>query len=365
MITRLKAQLRFYRTYIHPVVRSKSSIMSFLVTGKETDVTFYNGLKLHFIKGDQGCIVKLARALYFFKIYGIETTVYRNDLIVELPSKEKISIDLNRFTKEELANLLQIIYYCIRFDTPVSASYTDVNKNVYPSVYFDTESKLLVIGNGIRFHLALIDPWIIVETFILRIHDKFMDSKKVKTVLDAGAAFGDTALFFSSKGHTVYSIEPIASNFDALLKNVELNPDLKDNIHPLHAAIGRDGSLEFKYESTIVDGGATAYLNHLTSDKTETVRSYSISTLCSEMKIKGIDYLKMDCKGAEFDLKKEDLDKVKYYLKLEYSARHRGQLLSLLKLLHGSGFECSIVKNSPDDETSIHVNGTIYAIRKM
>jgi FkbM family methyltransferase len=47
-------------------------------------------------------------------------------------------------------------------------------------------------------------------------------------VLDVGAFVGDTALYYARRGAFVMVVEPVPGNFELMLRNLELNPDLSE-----------------------------------------------------------------------------------------------------------------------------------------
>ena len=68
-------------------------------------------------------------------------------------------------------------------------------------------------------------------------------------VLDVGAFVGDTALYYARRGAFVVAVEPVPGNFELMLRNLELNPDLKSGILPINAAVGgEDGFVELSCE---------------------------------------------------------------------------------------------------------------------
>jgi len=103
------------------------------------------------------------------------------------------------------------------------------------------DKKIIQTNKGLKFYLESIDPLVFIETFVLKIHNiDFIKSLEGKIVVDVGANFGDTALFFASLGAKVYAFEPLKTNYSAMLKNIKLNEHLSDNIIPINAAIGTD-----------------------------------------------------------------------------------------------------------------------------
>jgi len=173
---------------------------------------------------------------------------------------------------------------------------------------------LIVLKNGegflkmpdsIMLSLESFDPLVIAETWLYEIH--FLGSDLTNWfVLDIGAYIGDTALYYAKRGAFVVAVEPLPSNYEAMLRNIELNPDLKSRIVPINVAVGpKDGYVEFVC-SKAIDGGASMYGNGRRKIK---VRSVRLSTLIKEINARGVDLsryefkaLKMDCKGCEYDV---------------------------------------------------------------
>ena len=69
---------------------------------------------------------------------------------------------------------------------------------------------------------------------------------KNKNIIDAGGYIGDYAIIFSDyTDNKVYSFEPFKSNYDLMLKTIELN-DIK-NIVPINMALGNENKEIFIY----------------------------------------------------------------------------------------------------------------------
>jgi FkbM family methyltransferase len=123
--------------------------------------------------------------------------------------------------------------------------------------------------------------------------------------VDVGAYIGDTPLYYAKRGAFVVAVEPLPSNYEVMLWNLELNSDLKHRVIPVNAATGdKDGFVEFSY-SKPMDAGASIYGGRFKVK----VRSMRLSTLIREITGMGLDLgkfrvrvLKMDCKGCEYDV---------------------------------------------------------------
>jgi hypothetical protein len=134
---------------------------------------------------------------------------------------------------------------------------------------------LLRMPDGILLTIDSFDPLIIAETWLYDIHFLGFNLNDW-FVLDIGAFVGDTALYYARRGAFVVAVEPLPSNYGVMLRNLELNPELKPRIIPINAAIGGENDfVEFRYNATI-DGGV---LIHGMGRFVTKVRSMRLSTL--------------------------------------------------------------------------------------
>lgn len=132
-----------------------------------------------------------------------------------------------------------------------------------------------------------------------------------RTIVDAGANIGLTAVFFATKypSSKIIAVEAEASNFIMLQKNVAPYP----NISPIHAAIwSRDGEIAVgQPDSSSGAGGEWAFVTH--EGDGDRVRAVTMRTLMDETEIDELDLVKMDIEGAEKEVFKstEWLESVK------------------------------------------------------
>jgi FkbM family methyltransferase len=193
----------------------------------------------------------------------------------------------------------------------------------------------------------IIDTIVVIETWLYDIHFLGFDLNGW-LIVDVGAYIGDTPLYYAKRGALVVAVEPLPSNYEVMLWNLELNPDLKHRVIPVNAAIsGRDGFVEFSY-STSIDSGASIYGGGRFKVR---VRSMRLSTLIREITGMGLDLdkfrvrvLKMDCKGCEYDVINEvDVLRLFDIVKIEYSGYLRGKTYHELKsVLENLGFTCRV-----------------------
>jgi FkbM family methyltransferase len=219
--------------------------------------------------------------------------------------------------------------------------------------YFTISDNVLETYSGIRFHLESIDPYVLTETFILKIHYCFPIADK--TILDIGAAFGDTSLHFASEGAEVIAVEPV--NFNHLVSNIELNPSLSNKIIPLKVSAGKTGILEVPVEQGYnFDGNAGI-------KRKGTVRmqvpSKSLMEIIKEAGLESVDILKSDCKGCENEFTITDFGLIKNFFEIECSSN----ISTIATKLQKAGFQVSLRHYDPAYAKPLNVGGTIIGIK--
>lgn len=117
-----------------------------------------------------------------------------------------------------------------------------------------------------------------------------------KVIVDLGAHYGDTALFY----HCVYpnakiiAVEPSPENFSRLKKHVSEI----ENIIPVNAAVGaEDGRLKLHISKSSL---GHSLVEREPGGETVDVEMFSLKTLLEKQGVKSIDLLKFDIEGAEF-----------------------------------------------------------------
>jgi FkbM family methyltransferase len=115
----------------------------------------------------------------------------------------------------------------------------------------------------------------------------------VRTIVDCGANVGITSLYFASRypQAKIFSIEPHPDNFELLVQNTSTEP----RIIPINAAVVGQPKSSIRFSTN-----EPAWGNKITQDETGIdVQAVSISHLCKDYDLEGIDLLKIDIEGGE------------------------------------------------------------------
>lgn len=128
-------------------------------------------------------------------------------------------------------------------------------------------------------------------------------AKSPKVVVDIGANVGyfSFAVLAHHPHATVYSFEPIASNFQLLQQYQQQHPQF--DLHVFHQAVNGDGEpLTLHYDAS--DAFTTAATLFDVADQPDTINvtATTLSAIMEQHRLSAIDWLKLDCEGAEYDI---------------------------------------------------------------
>lgn len=131
--------------------------------------------------------------------------------------------------------------------------------------------------------------------------DYFPFYKKV-TVVDIGAHYGYFSIFAAkntASDSTIFSIEPSQQNFEILNQNLS---DCKiNNVKPFQLAIGgENGTLDLFTGQSVNHSLIENYALLGNEKNTQKVEVKTLEQFILDHKIEQIDFLKMDCEGAEY-----------------------------------------------------------------
>ena len=115
---------------------------------------------------------------------------------------------------------------------------------------------------------------------------------------DIGAATGCMSIYAAQLGYEVVALEPQYSVFEALRRNIALNPDLHRNTETVHALVINSRSQEDKEISDFFTSGASGPLESLS----DSVMRVSMQDLFDKANLDTKTVFKVDIEGAEFNL---------------------------------------------------------------
>jgi FkbM family methyltransferase len=145
------------------------------------------------------------------------------------------------------------------------------------------------------------------EVFIAKAYADGFPFYKPATVVDIGAHWGFFTMFAArnlAPGAHIIAVEPARANTAVLRRNISAN-GLGRMVHVVEAAVaGEDGEgilhAAASENRSLFGGGSVG-----AAERGESVEVLSLETLCARagdfIGPDGIDFLKMDCEGAEYD----------------------------------------------------------------
>ena len=201
------------------------------------------------------------------------------------------------------------------------------------------------------------NAWDILKAiFYQREYADYFPFYQKATIIDIGAHYGYFSLFAcinSSKGSRIIALEPDSDNFRHLVQNIDNNNFT--NIEPIHQAIAnQNGQIEF----FSANGVNSSLINDYALSKTKAVpvevHAMTLQHLIEEKSISKIDFLKMDCEGAEYEIlsgmTSEVFDKIST-ISMEFhdmkNAEYTGD--TIVNILKNKGFKIVKFKYEPSN----------------
>ncbi len=216
----------------------------------------------------------------------------------------------------------------------------------YISDYFGwTKKKNLtyLLRNGIKIktRARTADRGIINEIYVLELYTpKGMEIGKNDVVLEIGAHIGSFSVYSSKKAKKVYSFEPMPENFELLKQNIKLNRCI--NVQPIQKAVSDKKETAGFFISKVNTGGHSLFSDE--NGRRIKVQTITLKDFFEEYEVSKIDFLKMDCEGAEYRIlytcPPEILDKISK-ISMEYHNVKGESIQKLKKFLETKNFKVS------------------------
>jgi len=231
----------------------------------------------------------------FAAAYNLLDDVYSRNLFVDLMAfrmlgHRKVKLPLAFTNYKELISKLDMLADKSDWIEAGMFDWKLYFMDLYP---IDIPVKMYYSGAGILIDFILKQYECITES------GKRIGVKPGDNVIDAGACWGDTALFFANlageKGR-VFSFEFMEKNVEILNTNLGLNPALKSRITMLNRAVWNvsDEKLFF-----LENGPGTRVNNEITKAGAKPVYTASIDDVAKEYNVPVINFIKMDIEGSE------------------------------------------------------------------
>lgn len=357
----------FLLPYISPVKNKIGLILSIMLNFSTYRLKLKNNFTLNFKSSEFELLLNILGILTLATSYSIKS---KDEIEFSFDTKNKFSIIVRNISYID-RNMIELFFHGMKYGANFV---TDKNLNLADCrdktlrIFEENGKKIVETSQGIKFFIDSINPGnTIIETFVRDIHNtNSIRNISEKVIVDVGAECGDTPLYYANKGAKVYAFEPIPEHFDAMLRNIQLNPNLAEKIIPIKAGIGKDGTFTF-YQSDSGRVGATSFVSNFHGDNAKkiTAKCFSLKSALEEFNISNVDLLKMDCKGCETFLNKDDLEKINS-VKIEYfsSFESKKTLQDMLDILESVGFDCVTYSVSPSYHQSLLHGTNIFGQKK-
>jgi FkbM family methyltransferase len=121
-------------------------------------------------------------------------------------------------------------------------------------------------------------------------------------IIDIGANVGIVSFYFAKKypKAKIFAYEPHPLNYQNLIKGIETNNIT--NVYPFNLAVFSKSGLDVKIHLHENNTSASSVFRYLPEDPYIEVKTISLEDILKQNNISYIDFLKIDCEGAEFDI---------------------------------------------------------------
>ncbi len=159
-------------------------------------------------------------------------------------------------------------------------------------------------GLRIRLRPNTDDLRIVKSNFVKRNYTKdFLPITKDSIVVDVGAHIGSFSISVARSAYKVLAFEPEPTNYQILRKNMEINH--LENMSAFEMAVS---GISGDQDIYTCPGGSSAdyslYKSGIMNVKMGRISTISIDDIIEREGLSRIDFLKLDCEGAEHDILK-------------------------------------------------------------
>jgi len=213
-------------------------------------------------------------------------------------------------------------------------------KIIYPT---KGKYELWQMGNvKIKLRVGSSDKFAVWEVFGSKVYP-INSLKQTSVLIDIGAHIGTFSIYAASKQptSTIYSFEPDKDNFEVLQENIRINNF--NNIKSENIAVSDLTRKKIYYKGE--NGAMNSFYN---KDYKKPIQIDCIGIVEIINQIGDIDYFKMDCEGAEYEILQAISDNnlfphVKYFV-MEYHSGYREGYDKqwIVNLLRSAGYKVEV-----------------------
>lgn len=242
------------------------------------------------------------------------------------------------------------------------------NPITYLKDYFGYSKGIILYKckNGLKFHIrsGTDDRVAFNEIILYDIYQKHFKIKKGDTVVDIGSHAGIFSVYAVQEGASrVYAYEPNEDNCVMATGNSFAN-DMADRISLFQEAVSNKSGLITFYKGKDNAGGSS----YFKQEGEVQVSSTTLKNIFIDNKIKRINFLKVDCEGAEYDilynLEKKYLNRIdKIVVECHLIDHTDNNIYAMNRFLSSKGFKTKIGAISHPNK-SYENFGIVYAWRR-
>lgn len=163
----------------------------------------------------------------------------------------------------------------------------------------------IALKNGLKFivRARTMDRSVLKEVWIKEIYNKHgICVEKGDTVVDIGGHIGVFSVYAAHLSETgkVIAFEPFIENFKRLEQHKKIND--KKNLFVYNKGVSSTTGVQTLHLSPDDNTGGHSLHLKTQSDNTIDIETVNLISFCETEKIDKIDFLKLDCEGAEFEI---------------------------------------------------------------
>ncbi len=216
------------------------------------------------------------------------------DIVKEILFNHKINkYDWNNPSREKSKLTAEVLrFYCGKSQDLLK------RLNYNQSILINKEDSF-VLADGVFLSTKISNRYFKSEGNEGKALNDFLKSKgiNVKTMVDAGANFGEISLYFCSQGAIVIAIEPSPENIKIFKHNCRAQTFSTDNLILVEEAIS-----DKKGTANMSKGfaGENSIMPEIVKNQaTEEIKTDTLSSIIDRYDFDNIDFLKLDIEGAE------------------------------------------------------------------